>query len=236
MPIDLLYSEEMVREMFMKEAGGSGDKSLGSKALELYMRGHLYRQFNQPHVSIVPPIRESLPPKPASRSPHVEKVASLLRNAERPALVIDPATGRFKLYSCTDRGSGWTVIKFDDVDDPAGFDPATARTVLAADAPEDDVIRVRGHKDPVTYHDGAQWHMFTIGIDRVERIHHFLSDDGEAWRVGLPAPVMDHLGAVFDDDNVARWGAFIAGTGLLALPEGRGMLARSHDERDPWIR
>jgi acetolactate synthase-1/2/3 large subunit len=86
LPIDLLYSEEMVREMFMQEVGGG--KNLGSKALELYMRGHLYRQFNQPHVSIVPPLRESLPPKPPNRSPHVEKVASLLQKAERPALVI----------------------------------------------------------------------------------------------------------------------------------------------------
>ncbi|UCH29025.1 MAG: thiamine pyrophosphate-binding protein, partial [Myxococcales bacterium] len=88
MPIDLLYSEEMVREMFMKEVGAGAAKNLGGKALELYMRGHLYRQFNQPHVSIAPPIRESLPPKPANRSPHVDKVASLLRKAERPALVI----------------------------------------------------------------------------------------------------------------------------------------------------
>ncbi|MGB5312176.1 MAG: thiamine pyrophosphate-dependent enzyme, partial [Polyangiales bacterium] len=88
LPIDLLYSEEMVREMFMKEVGGQAAKNLGGKALELYMRGHLYRQFNQPHVSIVPPLRESLPPKPADRSPHTNKVASLLEKAERPALVI----------------------------------------------------------------------------------------------------------------------------------------------------
>lgn len=88
LPIDLLYSEEMVREMFMKEVGGQTAKNLGGKALELYMRGHLYRQFNQPHVSIVPPLRESLPPKPTDRSPHTNKVASLLEKAERPALVI----------------------------------------------------------------------------------------------------------------------------------------------------
>ena len=93
-PIDLLYAEDTVREMFMKEAGGG--KSLGSKALELYLRGHLYRQFNQPHVSIVPPIRESLPPKPGNKSAHVAKVASLLRKAERPALVV----GSQALASC----------------------------------------------------------------------------------------------------------------------------------------
>jgi acetolactate synthase-1/2/3 large subunit len=86
LPIDLLYAEDLVREMFMKEAGGG--QGLGSKALELYMRGHLYRQFNQPHMSIAPPLRESLPPKPSDRSPHLKKVASLLRDAERPALVI----------------------------------------------------------------------------------------------------------------------------------------------------
>ena len=86
LPIDLLYAEDLVREMFMKEV--SGGQSLGSKALELYMRGHLYRQFNQPHVSISPPLRESLPPRPTDRSPQVKKVASLLRDAERPALVI----------------------------------------------------------------------------------------------------------------------------------------------------
>jgi acetolactate synthase-1/2/3 large subunit len=88
LPIDLLYSEEMVRDMFMKEVGGQGGKNLGAKALALYMRGHLYRQFNQPHVSIVPPMRESLPPKPGARSPQTQKVASLLQKAERPALVI----------------------------------------------------------------------------------------------------------------------------------------------------
>jgi acetolactate synthase-1/2/3 large subunit len=86
LPIDLLYAEDLVREMFMKEAGGG--RNLGSKALELYMRGHLYRQFNQPHVSIAPPLRESLPPKASDRNPHVKKVASLLHKAERPALVI----------------------------------------------------------------------------------------------------------------------------------------------------
>ena len=88
MPIDVLYPEEMVREMFMKESGVKEGKNLGSKALELYMRGHLYRQFHQPHVSIVPPMRESLPPKPSAKSAHIDKVASLLRDAERPAVVI----------------------------------------------------------------------------------------------------------------------------------------------------
>ncbi|NND27434.1 MAG: thiamine pyrophosphate-binding protein [Myxococcales bacterium] len=97
-PIDVLYPEEMVREMFMSESGVKDSKNLSSKALELYMRGHLYRQFNQPHVSIIPPSRESLPPKPSAKSPHVDKVASLLRKAKRPALVI----GSQALVNCRD--------------------------------------------------------------------------------------------------------------------------------------
>ena len=97
-PIDVLYPEEMVREMFMKESGVKDAKNLGSKALELYMRGHLYRQFHQPHVSIAPPLRESLPPRPSSKSPQVDKVASLIRAAERPALVI----GSQALANCQD--------------------------------------------------------------------------------------------------------------------------------------
>ncbi len=98
LPIDVLYPEEMVREMFMKESGVKDGKNLGSKALELYMRGHLYRQFHQPHVTLVPPIRDSLPPKPSTKVAHIDKVATLLRKAERPALVI----GSQALVNCRD--------------------------------------------------------------------------------------------------------------------------------------
>lgn len=97
-PIDVLYPEEMVRDMFMKESGIKDAKNLGSKALELYMRGHLYRQFHQPHVSVVPPIRDSLSPRPSNKTAHVGKVASLLQKAERPALVI----GSQALVNCQD--------------------------------------------------------------------------------------------------------------------------------------
>ncbi|MBW1830605.1 MAG: thiamine pyrophosphate-binding protein [Deltaproteobacteria bacterium] len=97
-PIDVLYPEEMVREMFMNESGVKDGKNLGNKALELYMRGHLYRQFHQPHMSMIPPIRESLPPKPSTKGPHISKVASLLRAADRPALVV----GSQALVNCSD--------------------------------------------------------------------------------------------------------------------------------------
>lgn len=97
-PIDVLYPEPMVREMFMKESGVRGAKNLGSKALELYMRGHLYRLFHQPHVGIVPPLRDSLPPKPSNKSTQIGKIASRLHDAERPALVI----GSQALVNCQD--------------------------------------------------------------------------------------------------------------------------------------
>jgi len=50
---------------------------------------------------------------------------------ERPALLTDPATGRFKLYACGPwRNGPWSIIKFDDVNNPAQFDPASARVVI----------------------------------------------------------------------------------------------------------
>jgi hypothetical protein len=131
---------------------------------------------------------------------HFEEAARLRRDDvgvpgfERPALRRDPNTGKFKLYSCTDYGKGWRILKFDDAEHPAEFDPCSARTVLSVETPDDDLIRLRGYKDPVLYHDGKQWHLFVIGIDRVERVHHFLSADGEAWRPGLAAPVMENQG------------------------------------------
>ncbi len=87
-PIDLLYAEDLVRQMFLKESGVQDAKNVSSKALELYLRGHLYRQFHQPHMSVVPNLRESLPPRASAKSAPVDKAADLLRSAQRPALVV----------------------------------------------------------------------------------------------------------------------------------------------------
>lgn len=89
-PIDLLYSEELVRDMFMKESGVQNARNLGAKALELYMRGHLYRQFHQPHVGLASPrsAEGSGGGRKSAARVHASKVASLLRGAERPALVV----------------------------------------------------------------------------------------------------------------------------------------------------
>jgi hypothetical protein len=103
---------------------------------------------------------------------------------ERPALLLDPESGRFKLYGCGAwEGRAWSIFKLDDVDDPADFDPSTARRVIAPlpKGHERDVIPVE-YKDPVILHDGTRYHAYLIGYLRQnERIYHFTSPDGEVW-------------------------------------------------------
>lgn len=112
---------------------------------------------------------------------------------ERPALVQDPLTGRFRLYGCADLGHGWGILGFDDVDDPAAFDARTARPILTAERHEDEFARVCGYKDPFVFWDGDRWRMFVIGYDRLERAYQFESADGSAWtRVG--GPVLENTG------------------------------------------
>ena len=132
---------------------------------------------------------------------HFEKVHGVLREEvpipgfERPALLIDPHTGQFKLYGCGPwRGGTWAIIKFDDEDTPEQFNGATARPVIRAPkkAYEHDAPPV-AFKDPVIIHAMGKWHCYVIGIIReTERIFHFTSDDGERWQpVGSPyEPVM----------------------------------------------
>ncbi len=83
-PVDLLYPEEVVRGWYEKEAGLGKSKGLGAKALELYIRGHLYKQFHAPATPEV-----SLPRLPRlGRSAGVDEVADAVSGAARPVLVI----------------------------------------------------------------------------------------------------------------------------------------------------
>jgi len=98
-PIDLLYSEELVRDMFMKESGAANAKDLTTKAIGLYLKAHLYKQFHAPKLNLELPLevpRMRLPRKDTNAQ--VAEVASLLRTAERPALVI----GSQALVNCAD--------------------------------------------------------------------------------------------------------------------------------------
>lgn len=121
---------------------------------------------------------------------HFNKVKSIRREDvpvpgfERPSILIDPLTSKFKLYACApDSNNIWSIIKFDDAGNPEEFQPETAKKIISP--PEkrfDRDIRPRGYKDPVIFiHDGI-YHCYTIGYIREnEWIFHFTSNDGETW-------------------------------------------------------
>lgn len=113
---------------------------------------------------------------------------------ERPALVRVPASGQYRLYGCTELEQGWGIVKFADVDDPADLDVRTGQVVLQAEYEDDGFAHVVGYKDPFIMWDGAMWHMFVIGYDRVERLWHFVSDDGIGWSPASPDPVLGNQG------------------------------------------
>ena len=99
---------------------------------------------------------------------HFKKVHGIKRDDvpipgfERPALLIDPVTGKFKLYGCGPwQGGPWSIIKFDDVDSPEQFDGATARPVIQTQplTHERDVPPAE-FKDPVVVYGAGAWHCY----------------------------------------------------------------------------
>jgi len=158
---------------------------------------------------------------------HFERVHSIPREAipipgfERPALVRDHATGQLKLYLCGPWQEGpWCIMKLDDVDDPADFDPATCRPVLtgAAGPPG-----TNAYKDEFVTWAAGQYHMFVIGCGRMERTCHFTSPDGETW-----AAVGN--GLAFD---VAGWHNFYTRPACL-VPMGAGWLLVYEGSHSTW--
>jgi hypothetical protein len=118
---------------------------------------------------------------------------------ERPALLIDPDTKKFKLYACGPwQGGNWAIIKFDDADDPTKFVASTARPVIQAPAKQyDRDVSVLEYKDPFIIHTAGKYHCYVTGyIRRNERLFHYSSDDGISWQaVGdVNQPVMDLSG------------------------------------------
>jgi acetolactate synthase-1/2/3 large subunit len=84
-PVDLLYPEEIVREWY--GAKGAEGKSLGDKALSLYMSRHVQQLFSGEdalELADAAPRDEAL--HPAARD--VEKAAELLLAAERPVVLV----------------------------------------------------------------------------------------------------------------------------------------------------
>lgn len=90
-PIDLLYPEETVRQWTMAEATMKGP--LGD-ALRLYLKGHLYRQFEQPHLPLHAPEIPTLVDFTITGNiqEKVAQVAAELSHAKRPLLVLGSQT------------------------------------------------------------------------------------------------------------------------------------------------
>jgi acetolactate synthase-like protein len=86
-PVDLLYPEAVVRMWYEKEAGLGKAKGIGAKALELYIKGHLYRQFRAPAMPDVLS-RIELPSITRNETTGIERAAEALKHAERPAIVV----------------------------------------------------------------------------------------------------------------------------------------------------
>ena len=143
---------------------------------------------------------------------------------ERPSLVRVPETGRFRLYGCSGLEWGWSILKFDDADDPASIDPGSARPVLVADYPDDGFAHVMGYKDPVVCWASGRWHMFVIGTDRVERIYHLTSADGESWEGCGEPPVMPNGG--WHDFYTRPASVLPLAVGYLFVYEGSNLLWR----------
>ena len=166
---------------------------------------------------------------------HFKKVHSIKREDvplpgfERPALLIDPKTGKFKLYSCGRLEEPWCIFKFDDADSPEKFIPSTAKTVIAPLAKYKTGLVGRytrgpkvpqGYKDPVIFHAEGAYHCYVIGGLNPERTFHFVSDDGETFKpVGHPArPVLDLTG--WHSHAVRPAGVVPLGVGYLFIYEG----------------
>ena len=88
-PVDLLYPEEVVRSWYEKEAGLGKAKGIGAKALELYIRGHLYRQFRAP---VIPEFHIPEMPSLRGEDANIAKAADALKAAERPVIVVGSQT------------------------------------------------------------------------------------------------------------------------------------------------
>ena len=89
-PVDLLYPEAVVRMWYEKEAGLGKAKGIGAKALELYIRGHLYRQFRAPSIpDVLSPIKL---PHLRNEASGIERAAEALKGAQRPVIVVGSQT------------------------------------------------------------------------------------------------------------------------------------------------
>ncbi|GAO01545.1 thiamine pyrophosphate-binding protein [Anaeromyxobacter sp. PSR-1] len=100
-PVDLLYDEPLVRDLYRRESGADRVGGVAGTAMRLYLEAHLARQFRAPAL----PSLEDLPARLAERldlrrgtSGGVGRIAERLARAERPVLIL----GSQALAGCED--------------------------------------------------------------------------------------------------------------------------------------
>lgn len=142
---------------------------------------------------------------------------------ERPSMLIDPKTGKFKLYGCGPwKGGPWSIIRFEDAADPTRFVASSAEPVIRPQpkgGPRD--LPVEGYKDPVVLYAEGAYHAYVIGQHRgLERTYHFRSVDGIAWEPAGNAyrSIMDLSG--WHDFFIRPASVLPLGLGYLFIYEG----------------
>lgn len=92
-PIDVLYPENLVHDMYMDESGLEHPEGLAENALKMYLNAHLKRQFHQPEVPVKiprPSFRKMV--SNVSHAAQMKRVRAALKTAERPVLVLGSQT------------------------------------------------------------------------------------------------------------------------------------------------
>jgi acetolactate synthase-1/2/3 large subunit len=85
-PVDILYDEEIVRQWYREQSGVDKSDDVVTKAIDIYLRQHLFRQFAASEWRSPGGRKRPEPARP--RTDTVKKVARMLERAERPVLVM----------------------------------------------------------------------------------------------------------------------------------------------------
>ncbi|HYG68547.1 MAG TPA: thiamine pyrophosphate-binding protein, partial [Anaeromyxobacteraceae bacterium] len=90
-PVDLLYDEPLVRELYRKESGADRMGGLAGSALRLYLEAHLARQFKAPELPTLDVLASRVTRREAGEARDargIGQVAERLARAERPVLIV----------------------------------------------------------------------------------------------------------------------------------------------------
>jgi hypothetical protein len=149
---------------------------------------------------------------------------------ERPVLVELP-DGRWRLYlSCATYGTKHWRVEVLEADEPAGFDPATRRTVLPGDA-------ARAVKDPVIMRRDGTWHLWasvhplTGGPDQADQMvtEYATSPDGLDWT--WHGVALGRRSGEWDARGARISSVWCTPGGIAAYYDGRATAEENYEER-----